>query len=62
MDQVEGRRGDERHPEGWNGYVSHGTDSLRAEDVANKNAHDAAQHAWDIRQILAYVDTAAPPA
>ncbi|MCX4851775.1 hypothetical protein [Streptomyces sp. NBC_00893] len=34
----------------------------RAEDFAHKNAHHAAQHAWDIRQILAYVDMAAPPA
>ncbi|MGV9879590.1 hypothetical protein [Streptomyces sp. NPDC003006] len=34
----------------------------RAEDVAHNNAHGAAQHAWDIRQILAYVDTDAPPA
>ncbi|MGO4427299.1 hypothetical protein AB4Z54_53490, partial [Streptomyces sp. MCAF7] len=34
----------------------------RAEDVAHKNARDGAQYAWDIRQILMYVDTAAPPA
>ncbi|MFH8977041.1 hypothetical protein [Streptomyces sp. NPDC017890] len=25
----------------------------RAENVARENAHDAAQHAWDIRRILA---------
>ncbi len=33
----------------------------RAGDVAHHNAHDAAQHAWDIRRILAYVDTAHHP-
>ncbi|MDT0347499.1 hypothetical protein [Streptomyces litchfieldiae] len=87
MDQVEGRRGDERRPEGRNGVRQprHGQPAQLAERLAGarlsgsrslpgfdqdllgracfyKNAHDAAQHAWDIRQILAYVDTAAPPA
>lgn len=28
----------------------------RAEDVARNNTHDAAHHAWDIEQILAYAD------